>query len=185
MYFSLRNVKQCVDISGMKLLLLVTEENISAIPPKLREMENKEEPLLFTSTKTFLETVWNSVSWKRAWGIWTEWNAQGNAFWGVTSHTLSVPLSERAPPLCCHHNTINAYGNLLRWWKKNIRSINNVGLWSIRNQDAHQLSTSHFWFLQYTPSVPKARRHSCRAEYAMEHSRLHHISASSAQAELS
>lgn len=120
-----------------------------------------------------------NTCWKKS--VQLEERARGrNAFWGVTSHTLSMSLSVKASPPYCHHNTINACDGAK---KKNSQSINNV----VSDHKKPRCSpTEHFTlsFLQYTPSAPKARC-SFNAEYAMKHSQLHHISASSAQAERS
>lgn len=68
----------------------------------------------------------------------------------------------------------------LRWWlrwckkkKKKSQPINNSGLWSIRKQDAHQLSTSHFGFFRELHLCP---RPSFTAAEATRRSPLHHIS---------
>lgn len=38
-----------------------------------------------------------------------ETEVEGNAFSGVTSHTLSMPLSIKIPLLHFHHNTVDAW----------------------------------------------------------------------------
>lgn len=92
-------------------------------------------------TKSVCFSFTQPLQWVR-----NEWSYSKIELKSVTFQTLSMLLSVKAKPLWCHHNTHQWLRRAAQMVQKR-SSINNVVLWSIRNQDARRPSTSTQTFL--------------------------------------